>query len=123
MHILSASPFRRHHEQRLPVFAPEHASEAAAVKLDRLQHLSTFADAYTSGFAIFRGRTPNGALRVEADSVTTLAEFGPHASVRQATGGFDVERPWRTEPSGVTNAMIPGMNSPPPRKSKLLPLT
>jgi hypothetical protein len=27
------------------------------------------------------------------------------------------------QPSGVTNAIIPGMNFPPPRKSKLLPLT
>jgi hypothetical protein len=97
IHVLSASPFRCHHEQRLPVFTPEHASEAAAVKLDRLQHLSTFADAYTRGFAVFRGRRPNGALRVEADSVTTLAEFGPYVSVRQATVGGDVER---REPAG-----------------------
>src|SRR6266581_3877421 len=97
VHVLSASPFRCHHEQRLPVFAPEHASEAAAVKLDRLQHLPTFVDAYTSGFVVFHGRRPNGTLRIEADSVTASAEFGPHASVRQATIGSDIER---REPAG-----------------------
>src|SRR5262249_58612950 len=97
VHVLRAMPFSGHHEQRLPVVAPEHASEAAPVELDPLQHLTTLAHAHTSGFAFLHGRAPYGARRVEADSVAALAEFGPHASVRQAAVGGDVER---REPAG-----------------------
>ena len=96
---------------------------------------------------------PDGALGVHADAVAALAELGPHAPVRQAAVGGDVERrelpandsatisvelsgvttmpfgnaipsaTWRTEPSGVTSAMMPGANSPPPMKSKQMLLT
>jgi len=51
------------------VYAPEHASEAAAVKVDRLQHLTTFANAHA----------------------TLVGEVGPHPPVRQASVGRDVE--------------------------------
>ena len=47
--------------------AAEHAGEAAAVELDRLQHLAAFADAHA---ALVRDvGVPDGALGVEADAV------------------------------------------------------
>ena len=47
-HVRRTTPFVRHQEQRSVVHAPEHASEAAAVKVDRLQHLTAFANAHAT---------------------------------------------------------------------------
>jgi catechol 2,3-dioxygenase-like lactoylglutathione lyase family enzyme len=44
-HLLWALRLGRHHEERPPVGAAEGAREAAAIELDRLQHLASFADA------------------------------------------------------------------------------
>ena len=57
-----------------PVRAPEHAGEAAAVKLDRLQHLTAFADAHAA--LVGDVPVPDGALGVEADAVGDAAVRG-----------------------------------------------
>src|SRR5215203_2233398 len=94
---LHATPLLRHHEQRLPVWTPEHASEAAAVKSDRLQHLTAFTNAHAT--LVGDVPVPNGAFRVEANTVwDAITEVGPHPPVGRAAVGCDVER---REPVGV----------------------
>src|SRR5215212_10519280 len=66
-HVRGATPFRRHHAQRSPVRAPERAGEAAAVKLDRLEHLAAFANTHAT--LVGDVAVPDGVLGVEADSV------------------------------------------------------
>src|SRR5262245_33207231 len=46
--LLHATPLGGYHEQRAPGVASEHASEAASVEVDRLQHLTPLADAYAT---------------------------------------------------------------------------
>src|SRR3982075_59578 len=62
-----AMPLPCHQDQRSPVRAAEHAGEAAAVDVDRLQYLSTFPDAHA--VLVSDVRVPGGALRVQADAV------------------------------------------------------
>ena len=81
--LLHATPFGRYHEQRFPICAPEHASEPTAVKRDRLQHLTTFANAH----AMFVGdvRVPDGLFAIEANTVGKVAvKVGPQPPVREA---------------------------------------
>src|SRR5437899_2981264 len=91
VHVLHAAPLRDEHEQRLAVLAAEHARKAKLVELDPLQDLAALADAHAAWHAIREGRRPDGALRVHADAITTLAELGPDAPVRQAAIRGDIE--------------------------------
>src|SRR5690348_15294573 len=66
-HALGTIPFGRDQEQDGPVGASERAREAAAVKLDGLEHIATLDDARA---ALVRNiRIPHGVLGVGADSV------------------------------------------------------
>ena len=89
-HMRRATPLGCHHEQRPHVSASERASEAAAVQVDRLKHLATFANAYA---ALVRDvPVPDGAFGVEAYPVRDASgKVGPHSPVRQAAVRRDVE--------------------------------
>ena len=77
---LGAAPFVDGHEQRSPIGAAEHAGEAAAVELDRLQHLAALAHAHAALVADVA--VPDGSLGVEADAVGVVVDLGPRPSVR-----------------------------------------
>src|SRR2546421_695692 len=80
-HVRRATPLGRHQEQCALVRASEHAREAAAVQLDRLQHRTPFADAHAP--LVGNDAVPDGAVRVEADAVRGAAgEVGPYPPVR-----------------------------------------
>ena len=88
--MLHATPLRRDQEQGSVAGAPEHAGETAAIDVDCLQHLTTFADAH----AAFVGNVcvPNGVVCVDADAVrNAVAEVSPHTSIRQGAVCSDVE--------------------------------
>ena len=81
--VRRTTPCVRHQEQRSIVHASEHASEAAAVEVDRLQHLTAFANAHA--MLVGDVRVPDGVLCVEANAVgEATVEVGPNAPVRQA---------------------------------------
>ncbi len=81
--VRRTTPFVRHQEQRSVVHAPEHASEAAAVKVDRLQHLTALANAHA--MLVADVRVPDGVFRIEANAVWEVSvEVGPNSPVRQA---------------------------------------
>jgi hypothetical protein len=64
-------PLVRHQEQRSLVRTPQHASEAAAVEVDRLQHLATLANADAA--LVGDVPVPDGVFGVEADAVGRTA--------------------------------------------------
>src|SRR5438105_15494380 len=47
-HVLKTTPLGYHQKQRLPVHPSEHASEAATIKMDRLQDLTPFSYAHAT---------------------------------------------------------------------------
>src|SRR5205085_7999501 len=66
------------------------ASEAPTVKIDRLQHLTAFANAHAT--LVGDVRVPDGVFRIEANAVWYASgEVGPHPPVRQAAVSRDVE--------------------------------
>src|SRR5215218_9088604 len=80
----------RNHEKCPAVLAAEHAGEAAAVELDRLQHLTAFANAHTP--FVRDVPVPDCAFCIEADAVgDAVTEVGPYPPVRQSAVGSDVE--------------------------------
>jgi hypothetical protein len=82
---------------RVVPLVPPSAREAAAVQADRLEHLPALADAHAA--LIGDVGVPDGVLGVGAEAVRdAIAQIGPHAPVRQAAVGVDVER---GEPLGV----------------------
>src|SRR5262249_17120865 len=88
--VIHATPLGRYQEQRSVVYAPEHASETPAVKVDCLQRLTAFADAHAS--LVGNISVPDGIVGVEADTVgDAVAELGPPAPVRQAAVSTDVK--------------------------------
>src|SRR5229473_2410835 len=90
-HVCGTAPLLRHHEQRCVSGAPEHAREAAAVKLDRLEHLTALADPHAAPVRDIP--VPDGAFGVEADAIRdTAVEIGPHALAGQGAVGRDIER-------------------------------
>src|SRR5262245_48074354 len=90
-------PLGRHHEQSPSVGTTERAGEAAAVKVDRIQHLAAFAHTHTT--FVGKVRVPDGTLCVEANTVRhAVAEIGPHPPCGQAAVGRDVKG---REPPGV----------------------
>src|SRR5262245_501684 len=89
-YVLHATPLGRYQEQRSVVRAPEHASEAPPVKVDRLQHLTAFADAHAT--PVGHVSVPDCVVRVEADAVgNAVPEACPHAAVRQPSVHGNVE--------------------------------
>src|SRR5206468_7892399 len=89
-HVRRTTPLGRHHTQRSLVRAPERACEAAAVQIDGLQHLTTFAHAHAT--LVGDVPVPDGVCGVEADAVgETAVEVGPYPPVRHAAVGRDVE--------------------------------
>src|SRR5258705_8244891 len=89
-HTCRTVPLGRDHEQQAPIAASERTGEAAAVKRDRLHHLTAFANAH----APFVGdvRVPDGTMRVEANTVWyAVAQIGPDPATRQAAVRGDVE--------------------------------
>src|SRR5258708_6079732 len=89
-HVLKTTPLGSHHEQRLPVYPSEHASEAATVKLDGLQYLATFSHAHAT--LVRDIPIPDGAFGVEADAVRGGPfERGPYPPVRQAPVAIELE--------------------------------
>jgi len=88
--FIHATPFRRENEQRFPVGTAKHARETAAISIDRLQRLATFADADAT--FVRNVGVPDRAIGVEADAVgNARAEIGPDSSVRQTAIQSDVE--------------------------------
>src|SRR4029453_9364260 len=83
---LGAGPVGNVHEQRPAVVSAEHAGEAEAVQLDRLQHLASLANAH-AGVEL---GAPDGALVVHADAVAALAEIRPDAPARQTSALSDI---------------------------------
>src|SRR5262245_52159841 len=65
--VLHATPLGGDQEQRSPARASEHASETAAVKVDTLQDLTTFADAHAT--LVGNVSVPDGVIGVDADAV------------------------------------------------------
>src|SRR5262245_13567672 len=65
--FIHATPLRCYYEQRFLVGAAEHAREAAAINIDCLQHLATFAD--TNAPLVRNVCIPDSVLSVEADTV------------------------------------------------------
>src|SRR6478672_12922882 len=81
-HGCGTTPLGRHQKQRSPVGAPEHAGEAAAIEIDRLQDLAALANAHAA--LVGDVSVPDGVLRIEADAIgNAVAEIGPHASLRK----------------------------------------
>src|SRR5919204_5478721 len=66
-HFLHTTPLCSNHEQRSFVLASEHTSEAAPIRVDRLQHLATFSDAHTT--LVGNVGIPNGIVGVHANAV------------------------------------------------------
>src|SRR5947209_3485498 len=88
---LHATPLGGYQEQCPIAHTSEHASEATAVKIDRLQHRTAFADAHAA--LVGDVSVPDGFVGVDADAVgNAAAEGGPHPPVRQAPVRRDVER-------------------------------
>src|SRR5258705_11531442 len=88
-HVLSTMPLSHHHEQRFAVDAPEHASKTSAVKVDSLQHLTTFANTHTTldgDVAV-----PDRAFGVQANAGgDAVGELRPQSLVRQAASNHEV---------------------------------
>src|SRR5215470_9231713 len=79
-HVSGAVPHCRRHEQRAAAWPSERARGAPAVKLDRLQHLAAFANAYAP--LVRHVAVPDGVLGVEANTVGhAVTKLGPHAPV------------------------------------------
>jgi hypothetical protein len=88
--VLHATPLGRYQEQSSVADTPEHASEAAAVKLDGLQHFPAFANAHAT--LVWDIAIPNGVFGVEANAIGDAAvEVGPNPPVRKAAVSRDVE--------------------------------
>jgi hypothetical protein len=69
--------------QGCPVCAPERTGKAAAVQVDRLEHVASFADAHA--LSVGAVGVPDGAFGVQADPVAdVIAEVDPHPRPRQA---------------------------------------
>src|SRR5215211_5582585 len=72
-----ATPLLRHHEQGRSVDPAQHTGEAAAVEVDRVQHLAAFTNTHAP--LVRDVRVPDGAFGVEANAVGDAAtEVGPH---------------------------------------------
>jgi DNA-binding transcriptional LysR family regulator len=88
--LLHAPPLGRDEKQGALAGAAEHAREAAAVKVDRLQYMTAFADAdapFVGDIAV-----PDRVIGIEADAVgDAVAEVGPHTPRRQTSVRADVE--------------------------------
>ena len=88
--MLRATPLGCHQERRTPLNASEHASEAATVKRDCLQDLTTFANTHAS--LIGNVGVPDGMVGINADAVRrAITEVGPHTPVRYTAVGGDLE--------------------------------
>src|SRR5262249_47101461 len=96
-HVRWPPPLRRDDEERSSAWAAEGASEAAAIKLDFLKHLTTFTDSHAA--LIGDICVPDGVLGVCTNTVGhAVSERGPHSAVREATVGIDAKR---RQPLGV----------------------
>lgn len=86
-HLRKAAPFGCHNEKRLPVRPSEHASEATAIKVHRLEHLAALAHAYAS--LVRTVGVPDGIFGVDADAVrSAITEVCPYTPIRQAPTWF-----------------------------------
>src|SRR6478735_21383 len=117
-HALRPAPLGGHDAERPPVVAAEHAREAAAVDVDRLEHLAALAHAHAA--AVRHVGVPDRAGLVEADAVRRRPYDS--ATIRVASSGV-IAMPFgnmpprttsRASPSGVTSAIAPGAGAPPP---------
>jgi hypothetical protein len=73
-------PLGGHHEQRSPVRSAQHASETAAIKIDRPQYFTALANAHAMFVADVC--VPNSILRIQTNSVWVIAwNLGPNPSV------------------------------------------
>ena len=99
--MLRATPLGCHQERRTPLNAPEHASEAATVERDCLQHLTAFANAH----AAFIGNVgvPDGMVGIDY-------------------GGYGVPETYVIDKLGVIRYKCIGPLTPEIVKEKLLPL-
>jgi len=80
-HFLHTTPLCRNHEQRSFVRASEHTSKAAPISVDRLQHLTTFADAHAT--LIGNVRIPDATVGVDANAVgNAVVQVCPYVSLR-----------------------------------------
>src|SRR5262249_35004731 len=84
------APLAPYQEQRPVVQAPKHASEASAIKIDSLQHLTAFANAHTT--LVRHVCVPDRVVRIEADAVgNAVAQASPHPPVRQVSFSTNIE--------------------------------
>src|SRR5207249_11899218 len=84
-----AAPDVRGDEQRPPFLTAEDAREAAAVEVDHLGDLATFAD--TSAALVRDVRVPDRVLGIEADPVGVPVDLRPKTASRQAAVGRNLE--------------------------------
>src|SRR5262245_15335772 len=78
--LIHAPPLGRDHEQGFVVCASKHAREASAVKIDRLDHLSAFADADAA--LVGNVCVPDTTVGIQADTIgNAIAEVGPNSSI------------------------------------------
>src|SRR6516225_5641427 len=90
-HVRRPPPLRCDDEEHASVWAAEGTSEAAAINLDLLKHLTTFTDPHAA--LIGDICVPDGVLGVCTDAVGhAVSERGPHPALREATVGFDAKR-------------------------------
>src|SRR5215472_13446643 len=76
-------PLGRHQEQGIPVRPSEHASEATAIKLNGLEHLTTFAHAHAT--LVGNVGVPHSVVGVDADTVgDATAKIGPNSPLVQS---------------------------------------
>src|SRR5207237_3808087 len=89
-HARRTPPLPCHHEERFPVRTAKHASKAASVELDCLQHLTTLANPHAPH--VRNVGVPDSILRVDANAIgDATVEAGPQPPIRQTPVGADVE--------------------------------
>jgi hypothetical protein len=89
--LLHAPPLGRDEKQGALAGAAEHAREAAAVKVERLQYMTAFAD--TDAPFVGDIAVPDRVIGIEADPVgDAVAEVGPHTPRRQTSVRADVSK-------------------------------
>ncbi len=78
--MLDAFPLGRYHEQRLAASSAEHTREASTIKLDCLEHHSTFTD--THAMLVSHTGVPESSLGIEANPVRMIcARLSPNAAM------------------------------------------
>src|SRR5207247_2956363 len=78
------STFGHHHEQSAAVHAAHHASKTPTIEVNRLQHVTLFANTHAA--LVGNIGVPDGVIRIDADAIrNAVTEVGPYAPIRQVS--------------------------------------